>query len=190
MSVDAHARFRVPQGREHAESVVTWRHHQPLTSLTSLGSQHAAGSSKSCSTDEGAGRRVATANLSAGTSSPLALGLHGPLYGSPFAARGRSMAINRTALSNDFSTPIPNAGERTPALTVKEKVVMATLASHREGCRLTLQQLIAEMHKGRDAGDGAVEGLVDEDWKLPVQYRADDGTLGEVDCSHGMQGVA
>jgi hypothetical protein len=91
------------------------------------------------------------------------------------------MAIYRTALPGDHYTPIPNAWLRTPTLTAKEKVVMAIVASHREGYRLTIQQLIGEMHEGRDAVYGAIKGLVDKGWMLSIQNRAEDGTLGEVD---------
>jgi hypothetical protein len=90
------------------------------------------------------------------------------------------MAIYRGLLPADDFTVMPRHWFRDHRLSGKAKGYMAYIATHSEGYRLTIEQLIAEMRDGRDAVYAGLEELVKYHYLRRTQAR-DGGKFGEVD---------
>lgn len=91
------------------------------------------------------------------------------------------MAIIRGGIAADHFTIVPNAWLRDPRLSYKAKGLLAYVASHSAGYRLTVQQMISQSRDGRDAVYSGIKELVQVGYLVRVQIRNDDGTVGEVD---------
>ncbi|WP_432563692.1 hypothetical protein [Kineococcus sp. SYSU DK003] len=91
------------------------------------------------------------------------------------------MAVIRGPLPTDNFTMVSNDWARDVDLTYKAKGILLAIASHAEGYRLTLQQLVAQGKDGRDAVKAGLRELVDEGYMRVIQNRGENGQMGEVD---------
>ncbi|WP_432570908.1 hypothetical protein [Kineococcus sp. SYSU DK005] len=91
------------------------------------------------------------------------------------------MAVIRGALPTDNFTVVSNDWARDPDLSLKAKGLLLAISSHKEGYRLTIQQLIAQNKDGRDAIYAGLRELVDAGYMVLIQNRSDGGRMAEVD---------
>lgn len=78
-------------------------------------------------------------------------------------------------------TRVPNDWARDPKLSTRAKGLLTYLLSHRDGYRLTVQQVIAENADGRDAIYKTIGELVEHGYLRKDQRRGERGKMGEVD---------
>jgi len=91
------------------------------------------------------------------------------------------MAVFRGALPTDNFTIVSNDWARDPDLSYKAKGLLLAISSHKEGYRLSLQQLIAQGKDGRDAVKAGLRELVDAGYMRVIQNRGENGQMNEVD---------
>ncbi len=89
--------------------------------------------------------------------------------------------IRRAELPTDHFTTISNRWVRDKRLTWKARGVLAWLASHKIGFRVSEKALIAAAPDGRDAVRGAVKELETHGYLVRERQRARSGKLGGVD---------
>ncbi|GAA1690388.1 hypothetical protein GCM10009733_103230 [Nonomuraea maheshkhaliensis] len=89
--------------------------------------------------------------------------------------------IRRAELPTDHFTTISNRWVRDKRLTWKARGVLAWLASHKVGFRISENTLIAAAPDGRDAVRGAIRELERHGYLIRERERASSGKLGRVD---------
>ncbi|MEV6155407.1 hypothetical protein AB0L53_34210 [Nonomuraea sp. NPDC052129] len=89
--------------------------------------------------------------------------------------------IRRAELPTDHFTTISNSWVRDKRLTWKARGVLAWLASHRVGFRISEKALIAAAPDGRDAVRGALKELETHGYLIRERQRAASGKLGGTD---------
>ena len=100
---------------------------------------------------------------------------------------GRRVVIFRGKLPSDDFAIVANHWFRDPRLTGKAKGYMGYIATHDQGYRLTIEQMIAEMKESGDADYAGLEELVSLNYLKRVQNNAQVSTksgrkgFGEVD---------
>jgi hypothetical protein len=91
------------------------------------------------------------------------------------------MAVYRGSLPQDRFTSIANDWVRDKRMKLKARGLLVYIASHKEGYRLTVAQMIAECADGRDAVYAAIKELKNLGDLRAVQGRGQGGLLTEVD---------
>lgn len=91
------------------------------------------------------------------------------------------MAVLRGPLPADNYTLVSNDWARDPKLSLKAKGLLLAISSHKQGYRLTIQQLIAQNRDGRDGIYAGLRELVDAGYMVVIQNRHEDGRMAEVD---------
>jgi len=76
---------------------------------------------------------------------------------------------------------MPNQWARDPKLSLKAKGLLIYLLSHREGYRLPMEQVIAEVADGKASVYASVRELIERGYLERRQRRAAGGRVGEVD---------
>ncbi|MEN3538820.1 hypothetical protein AAH991_27170 [Microbispora sp. ZYX-F-249] len=89
--------------------------------------------------------------------------------------------IRRAELPTDHFTTISNRWVRDKRLTWKARGVLAWLASHKVGFRVSERALIAAAPEGRDAVRGALKELERHGYLIRERQRAANGRLGDTD---------
>lgn len=85
------------------------------------------------------------------------------------------MAISRGTLPADSFTIISNAWLRDPTVSLKVKGLLAYVASHAAGYRLTLEQIVAETKDGIDAVRATIADARDAGYLRTVDVRNERG---------------
>jgi hypothetical protein len=85
------------------------------------------------------------------------------------------MSVQRGTLPSDRFTIISNAWLRDPALSFKVKGLLAYIASHDAGYRLTLDQIVAETADGIDAVRAAIADAKTAGYLLAIDVRNERG---------------
>ncbi|MFI7610665.1 hypothetical protein ACIBP6_05425 [Nonomuraea terrae] len=93
----------------------------------------------------------------------------------------RTPGIRRAELPTDHFTTISNRWVRDKRLTWKARGVLAWLASHKIGFRISEKALIAAAPDGRDAVRGALKELERHGYLIRERQRAASGKLGGTD---------
>ncbi|GGQ11341.1 hypothetical protein [Streptosporangium pseudovulgare] len=93
----------------------------------------------------------------------------------------RTPGIRRAEIPADHFTTISNRWVRDKRLTWKARGVLAWLASHKIGFRISENTLIAAAPEGRDAVRGAIKELETHGYLVRERQRASSGKLGRVD---------
>ncbi|OUC97372.1 hypothetical protein [Streptosporangium minutum] len=93
----------------------------------------------------------------------------------------RTPGFRRAELPTDHFTTVSNRWVRDKRLTWKARGVLAWLASHKVGFRISENTLIAAAPDGRDAVRGAIRELETHGYLVRERQRASSGKLGHVD---------
>ncbi|MEV0756810.1 hypothetical protein [Streptosporangium sp. NPDC050280] len=93
----------------------------------------------------------------------------------------RTPGIRRAELPTDHFTTISNRWVRDKRLTWKARGVLAWMASHKVGFRISERTLIAAAPDGRDAVRGALKELERHGYLIRERQRAASGKLGSTD---------
>ncbi|MBT2232204.1 helix-turn-helix domain-containing protein [Nonomuraea sp. NEAU-A123] len=93
----------------------------------------------------------------------------------------RTPGFRRAELPTDHFTTVSNRWVRDKRLTWKARGVLAWLASHKVGFRISENTLIAAAPDGRDAVRGAIRELEKHGYLVRERQRASSGKLGRVD---------
>jgi len=95
------------------------------------------------------------------------------------------MAITRGPIPTDGFTIISNAWLRDPRTSAKAKGLLAYIASHAVGFRLTADRILADMTDGETAIRSGLAELEAAGYLTRTRRRAADGRLGEYDYRLG-----